>query len=516
MCGAYSEGWFPRVCADEAGGAFITWQDYRLGNSNPDIYAQHVTGAGAIASGWPVDGLLINGAAGEQTFPDIAGDGAGGAIIVWRDGIGALYAQRITTAGAVATGWPASGVVVCPAPGWQDIPHVVPDGAGGAIVGWEDARTAPPGTFDPSYDYSNIYAQHVTASGTISTGWPADGLPVCLALHTQHHLSIAADGVGGVLMAWEDYRAGYAQCFTQPVNGDGTVPVGWPENGLLVSTLVAYQLLPKIAPDGAGGAYVSYYCIVGDYDKLYAQHLTGAGLLAPGWIASGTPLASTNGEQIYPSIVGDGRGGAIVAWEDARDIYYLIYAQRLVPDGPVAVALSLVSAEAEPNEVRLKWHAADGARITARVERRTGSTTFDALGTIVADGTGALEYVDKTVTPGARYAYRLRYRDGATEALSAEAWVDVPRTMEFALEGLRPNPAVGTLTAAFSLAGDSPATLELIDISGRRIHSREVGSLGAGRHVVRLNDGALIAPGIYWMRLTQSGQSLLARGVVVK
>ncbi|MBI3635863.1 MAG: hypothetical protein HY216_06535, partial [Candidatus Rokubacteria bacterium] len=197
----------PRVCSDGTGGALVTWEDYRSGSSNPDIYAQHVTGAGTIAPGWPVDGLLIAGGTSVQNFPAITADGAGGALIVWRDGSGALFGQRITSAGAVAAGWPTSGVVVCPSPGWQDIPHVVSDGAGGAIVGWEDARTAPPGTYDPSYEYANIYAQHVTASGTISPGWPVDGLPVCLAPHTQHHLSIAADGVGGVLMAWEDYRA---------------------------------------------------------------------------------------------------------------------------------------------------------------------------------------------------------------------------------------------------------------------------------------------------------------------
>ena len=75
---------------------------------------------------------------------------------------------------------------------------------------------------------------------------------------------------------------------------------------------------------------------------------------------------------------------------------------------------------------------------------------------------------------------------------------------------------MGDLTAAFSLPNDAPTTLELLDVSGRRVRSREVGSLGAGRHVVRLNDGVAIAPGIYWLRLTQSGRSLLARGVVVR
>jgi hypothetical protein len=59
------------------------------------------------------------------------------------------------------------------------------------------------------------------------------------------------------------------------------------------------------------------------------------------------------------------------------------------------------------------------------------------------------------------------------------------------------------------------ATLELIDIGGRVVLRREVGSLGMGRHVVRLNDGAPVHPGAYWLRLTHDGQSLKAKAIVL-
>ena len=117
---------------------------------------------------------------------------------------------------------------------------------------------------------------------------------------------------------------------------------------------------------------------------------------------------------------------------------------------------------------------------------------------------------------GTRYAYRLGYVDGGAEQFTAETWVDVPKLAVFALEGARPNPAVRTLNVSLSLRDESPATLSVLDVAGRAVLSREVGSLGAGRHTVALDLGANAAPGIYWLRLRQSGRALLARAAVIR
>ncbi len=60
------------------------------------------------------------------------------------------------------------------------------------------------------------------------------------------------------------------------------------------------------------------------------------------------------------------------------------------------------------------------------------------------------------------------------------------------------------------------ATLALFDVSGRRIASREVGSLGAGAHVVVLSPPGSLASGIYWVRLAQGSRGLGARCVVLR
>ncbi len=86
--------------------------------------------------------------------------------------------------------------------------------------------------------------------------------------------------------------------------------------------------------------------------------------------------------------------------------------------------------------------------------------------------------------------------------------------LAMALEGLRPNPAVRELVASFTLPSGSPARLQLLDVTGRVWLAQDVGNLGTGSHLVRL-DGSVPA-GIYWLRLTQGGRSLLARGAVVR
>ena len=86
---------------------------------------------------------------------------------------------------------------------------------------------------------------------------------------------------------------------------------------------------------------------------------------------------------------------------------------------------------------------------------------------------------------------------------------------EFALHGARPNPSAGHLTVAFSLPDGSPANLELVDVAGRRVFQREVGSLGAGFHVIPIERTGLPA-GIYGLRLTQHGHTLTSKVSVVR
>ena len=90
-------------------------------------------------------------------------------------------------------------------------------------------------------------------------------------------------------------------------------------------------------------------------------------------------------------------------------------------------------------------------------------------------------------------------------------------SVAFALDPIRPNPLRGgDLTVSFTLANAAPALLEVLDIAGRRLATREVGSLDAGHHVLAIGEGLRLAPGIYLVRLKQGSSMRVTRAAVLE
>ena len=185
-------------------------------------------------------------------------------------------------------------------------------------------------------------------------------------------------------------------------------------------------------------------------------------------------------------------------------------------DGATSTELALLSVEVAPNRVTLIWQGPDAGGIEATVERRTEASGWQARGFASRTGADQLRYEDSTVAPGGRYGYRLAYAEGGEMQYSAASWVDVPERPVFALEGFRPNPARGTASVAFTLPASRRATLEVMDIGGRRVFRKRLDGLAAGWHTVRLDGSRELAPGLYLVRLAFDGHVLTARGVVVE
>ncbi len=316
---------------DGSGGAIIAWHDRRSG-TNYDIYAQRVNASGVPQ--WAADGVTLCTAGNDQTNPTIVPDGAGGAIVAWNDfrnGFGDIYAQRVNAAGIPL--WTANGVALCTATDNQSSPTIVPDGAGGAIVTWYDFRGG---------SNSDIYAQRVNASGIPQ--WTANGIALCTATNFQYSPTIVSDSAGGAIVTWHDYRGGNSDIYAQRVNAAG-IPQ-WTANGVAVCLAANDQTLPKIVSDGVGGAIVTWHDLRSGSSDVYAQRVNASGV--PQWTANGVALCTAGSDQSYPTIVSDGAGGAIATWTDYRsDPNGDIYVQRVnasgvpqwAPDGVALCAL---------------------------------------------------------------------------------------------------------------------------------------------------------------------------------
>jgi len=157
VCTASGAKWLPLIVSDAAGGAIITWRDYRSG-TNYDIYAQRVSPSGKMM--WRLNGVPICTNTFNERYHEMASDGSGGAVIAWYDdrssGNYDVYAQRVDPSGKVL--WKVNGVPVCRASEDQQYPTVTADKGGNAIITWLDFRS---GT---NYD---VYAQRVRVNGTI-------------------------------------------------------------------------------------------------------------------------------------------------------------------------------------------------------------------------------------------------------------------------------------------------------------------------------------------------------------
>ncbi|HLX11920.1 MAG TPA: T9SS type A sorting domain-containing protein [Bacteroidota bacterium] len=327
ICTATGDQNDPTMIADGSGGAFITWDDARNGSSNTDIYTQRINSSGVVQ--WTANGVAICAAANAQYSPTIASDDSGGAIITWQDNrsVADIYAQRVNPSGVPQ--WTSNGVAVCSATGSQQFPAIVSDGSGGAIITWNDYRN--------SITTSDIYAQRVNPSGI--SQWTSNGVVVDTGIGNQVSPVIASDGAGGAIITWEDNRTGNYQIYAQRLDPSGYQR--WTTTGDPICTASNSHIGPNIVADGNGGAIITWNDYRNTSIDIYAQLVNAAGAVQ--WTTDGVAICTATGTQQYPTLVSDGSGGAIITWEDMRNgSDYDVYAQRINAGGtPVWTANGL-------------------------------------------------------------------------------------------------------------------------------------------------------------------------------
>jgi hypothetical protein len=285
--------------------------------------------------------------------------------------------------------------------------------------------------------------------------------------------------------------------------------------------------LPEIAVATTGDVYVSWY----DWRDAPGASCAGASMTylarstdgAASW-ADGSPVtdALSTWTTAYSNIApnqGDYIGlyanqtAVYACWSDGRNGHPDVY-MAAVPLAFTPVMVALASAHAEPGLVRLVWYAPDDAALTATVYRRTDAGEWAALGLVSPDGAGRMVFEDREVAAATRYHYRLGVLEDTGETFTGEVTVEVPAGVALSIDHVHPNPSDRQMWVTFSLPGDEPATLELMDVSGRRVRAHTVS--GAGRHTVDLATGSRLAPGVYLMRLTQAGRVAVKRVSVIR
>jgi len=495
---------------DGKGGLFVMWTDAAPGSTQYDVFVQHFSNGGART--WGDHGVMAvpHSAGGIEPLSRMVSDGHNGVIVaaiysnprtvfnhlvVQRLGISgnALWASGGVDLGDALVAYPtlvsddAGGAIVgfttptfpsqfvaqhlgddgmplwsspgiTPAPGGlPPQPYAVRDGAGGAIFAWTKSGTA-----------ATHVAQRVSGGGV--SLWSAAGIPL-----PDYPRAIAETDGNGFVLAWYHVLLNQAQdMYMQKYDGSGS-PV-WAPAGVLVSHQMGVKSALELQPDGAGGVYASWALLAfpDPTVSILAQHLDASGTAL--WALYGAVAAP--GQQITDqhTMTPDGVGGLYVTFGSA-DPNSSIYLQRLAADGsragpvetPVVGYYGLGASDARGNTF-FGWATADNR---ALVERRS-----------TVRGQGLLK-------------------------ATAEQPVLAP------LAAIEPNPARGAFRAAGSLPTDAPAEVELYDLRGRMVGSRQVVPV-AGRWSAWFGGASHLASGTYVLRVIQGSAVSVAKVSLIR
>jgi len=554
VCTAVGSQTSPVSLPDGSGGMFVAWVDSRAGGD--DIYATHILKGGSPAPGWPANGVAICTATSTQYGQALATDGAGGFFVTWQDARSVtswdIYAQHITSAGTVAAGWPVNGLGVATTTQDEQVPEICSDGASGAFIVWTY-------TFTPSTDY-DIYGTHVLANGTLATGWPAGGKGLVTPAGIQNSPSICPDGLGGAFVAYEDNLGGNydvkllqvsaSATVTGPVNadwgsGDQLLPLIIPDGsggtylldqsfndyanvarftpsmalasgwfaeavGYNSSTLACYPL--GLLADGQGGVYASWGQSAGLDEVAYVQHILPNAQIAPGWPYLGTPLSnsSVGSDGAATVMVSDGAGGVITSYPTASGV---LMAMRLYANGSVAsgwngAGNALSIAAGGQYEPTLAPDGSGGA-VVAWMDYRNGGSNADIFADRI-DHYGQLGDPEPVVTGVGDV---LGDQGGHVRVSWLPSYLDTEPTYginDYIL--YRQAPAAG-LPAALRRAGATLLTPEQADADARaaRVEGTAVVAAPPGRFLAR-PDGMETT---YWEQLAYvNAAALPAYGIV--
>ncbi|HXG37818.1 MAG TPA: T9SS type A sorting domain-containing protein [Bacteroidota bacterium] len=357
---------FPRIISDARGSAFIAWEDNRS-QTNTHIYAQRIEKNSQ--SLWQIGGVKVAETPG--LFISLAEDGKGGLFVAWNSIFGfdpvtgivdGVFIQRLNSLGQRI--WPDSGVQVSNRPGrvWPNDIAVISDGLGGAIIAWSEGE----------FNQEKIYAQRIDSFG--KPLWLVNGIEISQGLYNID-VGISSDLTGGAIISWTNLSANLK--YAQRITSEGKKL--WGTSGIVVGGIVSGGARRHTA-DNQGGAFIGHSkwiqhvnsagvkrwegegaqytdTTTGFFNStqalglnggiwnfwsqntssgivdIYGQYVDGSG--NPQWGPSGKPICNTPAIQDWSRAVPDGRGRAIVVWDDFRNGHSNIFAVRVDTLGTV-------------------------------------------------------------------------------------------------------------------------------------------------------------------------------------
>lgn len=226
----------------------------------------------------------------------------------------------------------------------------------------------------------------------------------------------------------------------------------------------------------------------------------GGDLIPPDYAVTGEPTGTINGYLEWEP-------ATIVDTADRFEITLLLNA--LVDEFPDTYGLQGATVDVTPR--RLQLFTVAPLQTFSYENRDVSSGQVVQSGTVQADSVGLLTVPGLTVSRTGNRLAIVPLQPTAVEPRPA------PGGLELALP--QPNPSRSGATLAFWLARPGRATLDVVDVQGRRVRRLLDGPLGAGEHKLRWDGrddaGRLLPAGLYFERLRLEGETRVRKLVLL-
>ena len=370
---------------------------------------------------------------------------------------------------------------------------------------------------------------------TIEPGWPVNGgrLPAAIVPNVLTMPTMEPDGTG-LLIAFTN--TSFAPRVVR-VSSDTTLSPGWPASGLALSD----SLITFFAPIHLVRSDATHWFAIWVADSQIVVRRFGVdGQFDPAWPAAGVRFVR-HGSPLNLKTFSDGASGVTIGWveTEAFAMTHVLAdgsSPGLYATGP-RVTVSPHNFSDNYTHVGICRGVGDGAIVIYSKSNVFGTNAIwidgqgwspnrapgDTLASVPLssnfgcalaaepDGWGGAYYLLFGATAQYSWLHQASHVDYL--GIPTTGVTPSPRAADLALS-LGPNPARDALTARFTLPSGAPARIELLDLAGRRIASRDVH--GAGAHAETFEGLSRLAPGLYLARVTSPEGAHGARFVLTR
>lgn len=342
----------PQVALDDSGNVLAVWQ--QNDGTRENIWANRFV----PGTGWGTATLIETNDAGDAVSPQVALNGSGKAVTVWRqnDGQGGedIWANRFDP----DTGWGPAELIETDnlGDGWS--PQVAIDRNGSAVAVWAHWDNG----------LLRIWANRFVAD----TGWGVAGHIGADVVEPADYPQVVMDDSGNGIVVWQQTSGTRNDIWANRF----TPEAGWGTAERIEKDDAGSASNPQVAMDGSGNAVVVWQQGDGVRENIRANRFVPG----TGWDTAVFIETGDAGDAVSPQVAVDSSGNAIVVWQQSDGTHENIWANRFVPAMGLGTAELIETDDAGPalypriavnssGNAMAVWHQFDSDRYGTRANR---------------------------------------------------------------------------------------------------------------------------------------------------